>query len=451
MLSKLLDLCEEIKNTPKYVLAHWHSLALMQVYSPIFLKVMGKKILKGQLDEIELSLLPSEIQALAKESVKMDDNKLQSQINKFWIKKAVYVLSQYQNCAIPLSDSHQGLLNGKGENLLSKKGEKILGILNQALQKGEVTGKVAKLALKAAHKFYIDLDLYKEWDISAKSLLYPLIDAETQKLMGHNYPTIQLTKGCLNQCSHCLMRAVPPLTHMPYPMFLSLHNRLWKTYKKFKSVSGDEIGVNEDLRFGKFFFDSDSLSYHDDIMGVDTGDIVLRSFYNKIPVSVMTRGVNTLVSKRALYKMINKVALPISFVDTPLENKEKSLKQLNDTLDLLEKYGVKKELIRIFHLHPNTGPEMDKKIFRDYLVEDVNIYRAGRAKNLSAIDEPIVGDQTFIPQIVIEPTGDIQMVYFKDLEAVYKNMGSLLQKRYLSRGSFFDWYKKLKQERQKEC
>ena len=120
-------------------------------------------------------------------------------------------------------------------------------------------------------------------------------------------------------------------------------------------------------------------------------------------------------------------------------------------MDLLEKYGVKKELIRIFHLQQNTGPEMDKKIFRDYLVEDVNIYRAGRAKNLSAIDEPIAGDQSFIPQIVIEPTGDIQMVYFKDLEAVYKNMGSLLQKRYLSRGSFFDWYKKLKQERQKEC
>ena len=449
MISRLLNLCEEIKDCPEHVEKHWKWLHLMQVYSPTFLEHLNKKISDGTIDPIELALIPTEIRNLAVSSITMDEKAIQESIDRYWIKRAVFVLSRYQNCSIPFSDANQGEINGRGENLLSKKGETVLSTLNQALQTGVITNKIVKMALRAGHKFYMDEDLYKEWDISPKSLLFPLIQQETNKKFADIYPTLQLTKGCLNQCSHCLMRATPTLTHMPYPMFLSLHKHLWKTYRKLPIIQGEKIGFNEDLLFYKFFFDSDSLSYHDDIMGADVGDVFLRLHYNNIPVSIMTRGVNTFTSKKALYKMANETAIALSFVDTPLENMSRNIKQLTETLDLLDGLGVKKELIRISHLQLKSGASVDKKIFRDYPVEDVEIYRAGRAKDFQEQDLLLLDDETFVPQIVIEPSGNIQIVHFEDGEAIYKQLGSILQKRYLRRGDFIKWIEKIKKEHQK--
>ena len=450
MLNKLLKLCEEVKDSAECVEKYFDMLNLMQIYSPIFLALLGHKISENKIDPIELEIIPTEIRDLAVSSLlKANDKAIQMQLDKYWVKRAVFVLSKYQNCSVPLSDTNQGLINGRGENLLSPKGEKVLNILNQALQKGILTKKVVRLAQKAAHKFYMDIDLYKKWDISAKSLLYPLILSENYEKIGDVYPIIQLTKGCLNNCSHCLMRATPNLTHMPYPMFLSLHNHLWKTYKKIPVLNGKEFGFSEDVFFGKFFFDSDSLSYHDDIVGVDAGDVFIRSFYNCIPISIMTKGVNTLTSQKALFKMVNKTVISLSFVDTPHENMDKNIRQLNETLDLLEKWGVKKELIKLSHLQLKSGAQVDKAIFRDFSVEDVEIYRAGRAKDFKESELLLLEDKAFTPQIVVEPSGSIQFVYFENGEAIYKTLGSLLQKRYMRRGSYLDWRKKLQSERQK--
>lgn len=448
MISRLLQLCEDIKDHPAYVAEHWQWLLSMQVYSPAFLKHLNVKISVETIDPIELATIPTEIRNIAASLSEMDEQEIQERIDRYWVKKAVFVLSKYQNCSVPFSDTNQGELNGIGENLLSKKGEKVLSTLNQALQTGVITSKIVKMALRAGHKFYMDEDLYKEWDISPKSLMFPLIQHETNKKFADVYPTLQLTKGCLNQCSHCLMRATPTLTHMPYPMFLTLHKRLWNVYKKLPIVQGEKLGFNEDLLFYKFFFDSDSLSYHDDIIGADAGDIFLRIYYNQAPISIMTKGVNTFTSKKALFKMANKTALVLSFVDTPLENMSRNIKQITETLDLLDRWGVKKESIRISHLQLKSGSSIDKKIFRDYPVEDVKIYRAGRAKDFQEKDLLLLDDCSFVPQIVIEPSGNIQFVRFKDGEASYHQLGSILQKRYLRRGDFLKWIKKIKKDRQ---
>lgn len=445
MLRKLLKLLEQIKDHEQYAEKYIQQMITYQIYSPVTVKIMGKKIAESKIDNLDLANTPSEIRNLAVRSSDMQDDFLQKQIDLYWMKKAVFVLDSYQNCPIPLPDNKYQTYQGERTNLLSSKGQKALAYLNDALQSRQLNEKTVKMALKAAHKFYLDGDFYKQWKIDPNSLVLPLGRSSNPKEELDMYPTLQLTKGCLNNCSHCLMRAEPNITHMPYPMFLNLHKQLWKKYKKMPILDGTEIGLNEDVFFGKFFFDSDSLSYHDDIIGVDFGDIALKMYYNKEPTTVMTKGVNTLISKIALKKIINKAPISLSFVDTPLENMVRNKKQLNETLDMFDKYGSKTAVL--FHLHLKSGPSIGPEIFRGYPVESVEIYRAGRAKNFPDNELLHLTDETFLPQVVIEPSGDIQIVYFKDKEAVFKKMGSVIKNDFLRHGSFKEWVNLLTRNR----
>ena len=99
---------------------------------------------------------------------------------------------------------------------MSKKGEKVLKILEQAEKQKQFSNQMADLAVASAHKFLGEDKYFLGLKIKKSDAAYFALPYRTHedKRIRYMFPAIQLTRGCLNNCSHCDSRAKPFLSHM---------------------------------------------------------------------------------------------------------------------------------------------------------------------------------------------------------------------------------------------
>lgn len=388
-----------LRNDEKFVRKYLNDFLIFQIYSPAVLR--GAYALWPGLPWYIKKNMPRKIQDFVDKSPFLSDKILRKKLNEYTIQQAVHVLSSYQACDVPIS---QDLTVAKNRyKLTSRHGDKALAILKNALQRKQFSDKMADLAVYSSHKFLAKDKYYLHWQFSKKfaraaTLKHQLI---ADGSICYTFPSIQLTKGCLNHCSHCDSRAEPHLSHMPWPMFRALYRALNKYYRYYPQNSTDHY-------FSRFFADSDMLDYHDSIMGVDSGDVGLWISAEKGYCQYLTRGIKNKWNKLALAKaLISGQAIALSFVDTPYENMFHNLKQLKKTLETIKSVPQKMGVPAIIHLHLKGRETVDKKVFEDFPLEDAIIYDLGRAHDFPAHEVNHFPDEEFIAPILFEPNGNI--------------------------------------------
>ena len=397
-----MNYCEELyflKDNEKIVRKHWADFLLFQIYSAPLIRQVYPNWLTAPWALKQNT--PDEIHDLIEKAPHLSNKVLQRRINEYNMSRAIRVLSAYQSCDVPLTQDKTVPKNRY--KLTSAKGDKVLSVLEKAVEAKDFSDQMAELAIRAGHKFLCEDKYYIRSPFSAKgarSLLIPTHEIGKTEA-DYIFPAIQLTQGCLNQCSHCDSRAEPHLSHMPWPMFRALYRGLNRHYRNYR-----QEGVG--FYFAAFFADSDMLDYRDPIIGADSGDVGLWIKAERGYCQYLTRGVKNDRDKLALAKaMHSHQAISISFVDTPLENMSRNLAQLNDTLDVIESTSVKNVSPDIVHLHLKSGGSVDRSVFRGYKTEDSIIYALGRAKNLPAEEVEHHPDERYLPKFVFRPNGDI--------------------------------------------
>ena len=346
---------------------------------------------------------PDEIQNLIEKSPYLSNEVLQEKLNEYHIRQAVRVLAAYQSCDTPITQDPS--VSKNRYKLTTKHGDKALTLLQKALQEKKFSDEMADLAVRTSHKFLAEDKYYLRWRFSKKyaSLLAIPATEEGDTEESWIFPAIQLTRGCLNHCSHCDSRAEPHLSHMPWPLFRGLYRNFNEYYRHYRQEKLD-------CHFSTFFADSDMLDYYDPIMNVDAGDVGLWIEPEGGSCQYLTRGIKNERNKLALAKaLISENPFALSFVDTPKENMSHNLKQLNDTLDVIESVWNRSINPFILHLHLKSGPTVSKKIFRDFPLEQKVIRAMGRAKDLPADEvEPVVWPLAVIPKFIFRPNGDLE-------------------------------------------
>ena len=399
-----MNYCEKLyflRNDDKSIQNYLKDFFLFQIYSPLILRRIYPNWL-AQRWYLRKNT-PVEIQELIEKSPYLSNKILQEKLNEYYIRQAVQALSAYQACDTPITQDPTIAKNRY--KFTSEHGDKALAILKNALQKKQFTDKMTNLAVRAGHKFLAEDKYYLRWNFSKKivSLLSIPVKEEGDTEESWMFPTIQLTRGCLNHCSHCDSNAEPHLSHMPWPLFRGLYRNFNKHYSHYRQEKLDRY-------FSNFFADSDMLDYHDPIMDVDSGDVGLWIKLEGGSCQYLTRGVKNERDKLALAKaLLSNQPFGLSFVDTPKENMARNLQQLNDTLDVVEAVPERRTNPIILHRHLKSGPIVDKKVFRNFPLEQKVIKAMGRAKSFSADEvEPVTWPLTVVPKFIFRPNGDLE-------------------------------------------
>ena len=215
-----------LKDNEKFVQKYQKDFLLFQIYS---LKVLREAyVLWPELPWFIRKNTPRAVQDLIEESPCFPDKVLQLKLNEYHIRQAVDVLSKYQTCNVPISQDP--VVQQNLYKLTSKQGDEALSILQNALQQGQFSDKMAELAVQTGHKFLAKDKYYLHWQFSKKFARAAALKHQViaDGSICYTFPTIQLTKGCMNHCSHCDSRAEPHLSHMPWPMFRALYRELNK-------------------------------------------------------------------------------------------------------------------------------------------------------------------------------------------------------------------------------
>ncbi len=418
-----------LKNNPKIVRRFLNQFLLFQIYTPEIVRQSFRRW--PELPEFIRKSTPEKAEYLIESSFLFNDEKLNEKINQYYIDNAVCVLKSYQNCAVPLTKDQT--VKQTRRKLTSNKGDKALKILQKAKEKKQWTDKMAKLAVACSHKFLFDPKYYRQFNITAglaNAMAIPHLDEKENPTGDYRFPAIQLTKGCTNNCSHCCERAKPHLSHMPWPIFTALYDGFNKHYRHYKQEKTDAY-------FCQFFDDSDMLSYHDPIMGVDSGDVChwidARKGYNQI----LTRGVTDKKSEIALAKAtLSNCPIAISFVDTPKENMPHNINQLNKTLDILQRYPPQKKIPIITHLHLASGPSLDDKIFRGFHVEKSPIWALGKGKEFPYHETQHHRDENYEVPFVIRPSGHLDAKKVRNGEIVNETIKCIYHPKKHKKGFF---------------
>ncbi|MBE6446864.1 MAG: hypothetical protein E7021_05640 [Alphaproteobacteria bacterium] len=417
------------KNNPKIVQRFLNQFLLFQIYSPEIIRQAFRRW--PEVPEFIRQSTPEDAEDLIESSFMFSEDELKSKINRYYIENAVWVLKNYQNCAVPLTKDP--IVKQTQRKLTSKQGDKALKILQKAKEKKQWTDKMAKLAVACSHKFLFDPKYYRQFNITAglaNAMAIPHLDEKANPTGDYRFPAIQLTKGCTNNCSHCCERAEPHLSHMPWPIFTALYDSFNKHYRHYKQEKTDAY-------FCQFFDDSDMLSYHDPIMGVDSGDVChwidARKGYNQI----LTRGVTDKKSEIALAKAtLSNCPISVSFVDTPKENMPHNINQLNKTLDILQRYPPQKKVPIITHLHLASGPSVDDKIFRGFHVEKSPIWALGKGKEFPHHETQHHQDENYEVPFVIRPSGNLDAQKVRNGEIVNETIKCIYHPQKYKKGFF---------------
>lgn len=399
-----------LKNNEKTVQNCLYDYLLYQVYSP---EVIRQAYVRWS--EFSWAIrenVPDEIQDLIVKNIFFSNKELQQKINAFEIKQAVQVLKGYQSCDTPITQNPHMAQNRY--NLLSKKGEKALKILEQAEQQKHFSNQMADLAVASTHKFLGEDKYFLGLKINKKDAAYFALPfrSDKDKRIRYMFPAIQLTKGCLNNCSHCDSRAKPFLSHMPWPLARNLYRQFNRHYRHYPQKEMD-------FYFSSFFADSDMLDYDEPISGVDSGDVGLFITNEKGSCQYLTKGVKNQKNKLALAKAVySGQPIMISFVDTPKENRTHNLQQLNETLDTIESLPDIKFKPWIHHLYLKSGPLVSSDVFRGYPLDQRVIYDLGKAKDFPPEEIDHHTDNYWIPKFVFSPNGQIDWQEVKNNEIV---------------------------------
>lgn len=409
------------EDIPLHLLSH---LIMAEIYTPAI--IMRTYEIFKKLPPFLQELPDKFIANLIKNADEFSEKEIQTKLNTYWTKRGLLVLKGYQKTPLPLTESTKAYPKAKHVNLLSPNGEKALLYLTKAAQKRIFTRESAFIGQISSNKILLDLSLYKNFDIPADTLVRRYNSEAEDKYASQtrlSFPILQLTKGCPNNCSHCIARAQPKITHMPYPLFLQLHNHLWKTYKNYPTKNN---GKWEET-FNVFFNDSDLAIYHDPIINADSGDIVLNLKTKNAPIAFLTRGIVNDISKRALSKVFFlKHPVTLSFVDTPLENKVYALSQMQKTIRLAESLNAKSNIL-LTHYCLKSGPSVSDDIFLGITSVKEEIFYAGRAKNLPKEEVKEIDDHNFATPYVIEPDASLKYYTIKNGEYSFEIINNLLQ------------------------
>ena len=417
------------RNNKKIVQRFLNQFLLFQIYSPEIVRESFRRW--PEVPEFIRQSTPEEAEDLIESSFLFNDEKLNEKINQYYIEDAVRVLKAYQNCAVPLTKDTS--VKQTRRKLTSKQGDKALKILQQAKDKKQYSDKMAKLAVASSHKFLFEPKYYRQFKITAdlaNAMAIPHLDKNGNPTGDYRFPAIQLTKGCTNNCSHCCERAESHLSHMPWPVFTTLYDGFNKHYRHYKQEKTDAY-------FCQFFDDSDMLGYHDPIMGVDSGDVCHwidnRKGYNQI----LTRGITDKTSEIALAKAIfSNTPIAISFVDTPKENMPRNINQLSRTLEVFENYPQRKRNPIITHLHLNSGPSVDDKIFRGFHVEKTPIWALGKGKEFPEHETQHHRDENYELPFVIRPSGHLDAKQVKNGEIINETIKCIYHPKKHKKGFF---------------
>lgn len=388
-----------LKDNKKIVQKYLNDFLLFQIYSPEILH--QAYISWPELPWFIKKNVPQKVQDLIENSSYVSGKILQNQLNEYYIRFAVDVLSAYQSCDTPITQDKT--IPQNRYKLTAEKGDKALVILQNALQEKHFSNQMADLAIRSGHKFLADDKYYHHPKISFRmASTYALpVRLEGEKETNWMFPAIQLTQGCLNHCSHCDSCAEPHLSHMPWPIFRGLYRNLNKYYSHYRQEK-------RGFYFCTFFADSDMLDYQDPIMRVDSGDVGLWITGEKGYCNYLTRGVKNESDKLALAKaLVSGQPVCISFVDTPKENMEHNLKQLNETLDTVESVPERAGNPPIIRVQLKSGSSVDVSVFRGFPLETKIIHALGRSKDFPADETEMYPDENWIPKIIFRPNGDL--------------------------------------------
>ncbi len=367
----------------------------VQIYTPTILRAAYKQW--SDLPFWAQESTPIQIQELMRQSPQMTDIELTTALNAYHIQRAVHVLQGYQSCPIPLT--HDDNIETHTHNLLSWRGERALRVLQQGVSQKRWSNKLCKIALKASHKHLIDLSYYR---IKATPKTADILTIRYQNNKGKPliiFPVLQMTQGCVNACSHCAFCATDKMAHMPYPMFLGLHQSLDRVYRRYPPKETP-------TPFSLYYHDSDPLSYQDPIIGADSGDVMLYLRNHHAACYFLTRGVTDKASRTALAKASLAYPIALSFVDTPAENMAKNIRQLNDTLDILA-LTTHNKLTQISHMTLTNGSSVPSQLFRGVNTRHGWIHGLGRARSFSK--EAIIPVNTQSMGLLIRPSGNIEL------------------------------------------
>ncbi len=397
-------------------------LLLTEIYSPEILVEASYQL--DTIPDFIKDTTPLKIKHIIEQIPLMSTGEIQKALDTYWTIKGRDVLKAYQNCPLPLQN---GPFNNKHasvrHNILSKKGEKALAILENATKEQMFSSKTAQLGESVANKFLIDLRHYKSFEIDPNLLTRTYHEDNREKIV---YPVLQLTDGCPNKCSHCLARAENKLSHMPYPLFLSLHKQLWDTYKTHPLPDMDHPSFSYSEIFQIFFDNSDLMAYKDPIIKADSGDISLYSTMNHAPMAFLSSGLLGKESEIAFSKVLyTGKNVSISFVDTPLENKQLNIKRLHQTLKVAEKMGAKDQIL-VVHYHLKSGPSVPDEVFLGFNKVEEPIFASGRAKNLPTHELSHIPDGYFTTPYVIKPNMDILKLDIQNGEYHYDFVNNLI-------------------------
>lgn len=367
---------------------------------------------------------PLKIKHIIEQIPLMSTGEIQKALDTYWTIKGRDVLKAYQNCPLPLQN---GPFNNKHtkkrHNILSKKGERALLLLENAIKEQMFSSKTAQLGESVANKFLINLTHYKSFNIDPNLLPRTYHEVNRDKTI---YPVLQLSEGCPNNCSHCLARAENKLSHMPYPLFLSVHKKLWDTYKTHPLLNIDSPYFSYAEIFQIFFDNSDLMVYKDPIINADCGDVSIYLTLQKAPLIFLSRGLLEKESEVAFSKVLYAGKnVSISFVDTPLENKQLNIKRLHRTLKVAEKMGAKEQIL-VVHYHLKSGPSVPEDIFLGFNKVEELIFASGRAKNLPTQELAHIPDDYFTTPYVIKPNMDILKLDIQNGEYHYTYVNNLL-------------------------
>ncbi len=399
MLSLSADLYK-YQNNDEYVRRNLASFLLMQLYSPVVIKQMA--VFGASLDDFFIQNTPPKMWDLAQKSPLMKDEDIQTEINRFWTKKAINVLSGYQNCSFPITDDLR--IDVRKENFLSDKGEKLL----QELLISDVSRHYTDKAFFAGNKIFLDLDLFRDFSYLKK--IDPIIRVGSYDPYwpeGSSFPLIlSASSGCYNRCMHCLYEAEPKVRHMPYPVFLKMYHTL---------------GDGESLLT---YADSDPISYYDPIIDADAGDLFIgiKSRGWQMPRDFITKGILKERDKSALLKIaLIRYQIGLSLVGIDGEVTEKNLKRVRESYRILSKTKVGAH-VRYYHEKDGHCIDMEKWLAEIPNYSDIVVLPVGRGRFLKNTSSRPFDAKDF----VVDACGDLFDVYYKENRFVWQKMGSLL-------------------------
>ena len=351
-----------LRKNDKFVDLHLFDYILCHIYSKEVLKQIAQKW--ETLPPYIQSEVPAEICQKAFSGHLRD---FESFLSEYWLNRAYQVLSAYQNAVVPYSSDLRA--DVRVRNLLSLKGFEEYQWIKRALWEGRSGHKTTFRAMKSANKFLLNIDLFKDFNLLKATTFY------SRPQFGRII--LSLSSGCYNMCSHCGFEAKPPVSHMPYPMFVRLVQLFGKNLRSPYTYTS------------QFYSDSDPISYRDDVIEADIGDICR---YVKTELSQDNALYSTFVSKGvllkgddvALAKAFESNSVSLSFVDLPGEkniarNKERIEHSLN-ALSQVPKERKGKNVVEFRHIClPGTGSKKaDFNLDENILFRQINPVFNGR-------------------------------------------------------------------------